>query len=1092
VYALDGAARVDVFSVDAAGNAGGNASRVTWTWDRTPPDTTVSVDGGAWLPALNAWLINNATVTLLLSATEPGHFEVSVDGVNTTDRVRASSLQLYGLAAGRHAVVATAVDVAGNVDGSAAAVTVVIDVTAPPPPRFALLHGRGCFVLPRSLVYVCNSSDAVAFDAGCSEADSKDAAPCFVEWRMDLVSVSGGGGCIVGSGSGGSGSGNVTSDSSWTRANASLVLPTPSRDGEYRVWWRASDVAGNTGVASSMLLWLDTTPPTQEPTFVVTPGSTSFSTTARFDVKAVGDTSPGRLAFVYELTRGVIVEPLVTTELPEPTNVDVVQFFVRSLVSDVSYSLRVWTQDQAGHRSAKAAVHTWTVVSAAPTVTLEGRPSPISALLQPVFVFSAAWGNGTSRQGVVPDATFLVSLVGVSSPHSPCDERGAAPNCSSWCNGSRCEYSPRLDTPASYTLQVQAVLDGRAGDVVSVQWEYRRCRSDEFAVITGVDAIECRACPSGGNCAPLRLTDVVTQADIVARAGYWASASSDGSRFYRCPILGACVGGGNGTRAVCATGYAHVACSLCADGYFEQFGQCVACPKSSGTSIGALFGLSLLLIAICGVLYMVRDLLPINVIKLGVSMVQIIASANSAYDIPWPAAFRRFLSLLRVFLIDVVAITQASCAQPMSYYASMMVVCVGLKLALALLLLGPWLWSKLSARRCFVTRAVRDARVRQKVSSVEASMSAAGRHRGSVVRAMAATLAVAQRTVVAIDWTGVFRASFMLLFVAYPGVSLKVLRLFKCRNIEGEWWLAADMRLRCYDGRWAGFALYGLVMAVLYIVGLPAAVLWILWRRRHKLFGSLTDPFVASTRASLGFLYEDYGSSAWWWEVEELLRKLLLSAVVVLIDEGSPLQVTLAVLVSGWAHVLHAMYKPWGAGSVLYGLQHGALFVTSFVFLMGLLFKVDGVSSASSTYTSLSGIMVTLCVVFMACWVAVIAAGVVTMWRRRQACADTPTATAVVDVSGSVGGGGGGGGGALAVAAGGRFAVVNPLRRPNKFRDSATVVMAVTRRHDSSSGSRPVLKPEPRRQQRVAVAQEPVQAHRDDNRDGSKAGAGSE
>jgi hypothetical protein len=51
--------------------------------------------------------------------------------------------------------------------------------------------------------------------------------------------------------------------------------------------------------------------------------------------------------------------------------------------------------------------------------------------------------------------------------------------------------------------------------------------------------------------------------------------------------------------------------------------------------------------------------------------------------------------------------------------------------------------------------------------------------------------------------------------------------------------------------------------------------------------------------------------------------------------------VTLAVLVSGWAHVLHAVYKPWGAGSAMYTLQHGSLFVTSFVFLMGLLFKVQ-------------------------------------------------------------------------------------------------------------------------------------------------------
>jgi hypothetical protein len=55
-------------------------------------------------------------------------------------------------------------------------------------------------------------------------------------------------------------------------------------------------------------------------------------------------------------------------------------------------------------------------------------------------------------------------------------------------------------------------------------------------------------------------------------------------------------------------------------------------------------------------------------------------------------------------------------------------------------------------------------------------------------------------------------------------------------------------------------------------------------------------------------------------------------------------QVTLAVLVCGWAHVLHAVYKPWGSGTAMYSLQHGSLGLTSFIFLMGLLFKVGGPS----------------------------------------------------------------------------------------------------------------------------------------------------
>ena len=57
------------------------------------------------------------------------------------------------------------------------------------------------------------------------------------------------------------------------------------------------------------------------------------------------------------------------------------------------------------------------------------------------------------------------------------------------------------------------------------------------------------------------------------------------------------------------------------------------------------------------------------------------------------------------------------------------------------------------------------------------------------------------------------------------------------------------------------------------------------------------------------------------------------------------LQVTLAVLISGWAHVLHAIHKPWGVRDPMYILQHFSLLVTTFVFLMGLLFKVGRVST---------------------------------------------------------------------------------------------------------------------------------------------------
>jgi hypothetical protein len=37
-------------------------------------------------------------------------------------------------------------------------------------------------------------------------------------------------------------------------------------------------------------------------------------------------------------------------------------------------------------------------------------------------------------------------------------------------------------------------------------------------------------------------------------------------------------------------------------------------------------------------------------------MVQIIASANSVYDIPWPTSFSAFLDVMKLFLVDVITV----------------------------------------------------------------------------------------------------------------------------------------------------------------------------------------------------------------------------------------------------------------------------------------------------------------------------------------------------------------------------------------------------------------------------------------------------
>ena len=90
------------------------------------------------------------------------------------------------------------------------------------------------------------------------------------------------------------------------------------------------------------------------------------------------------------------------------------------------------------------------------------------------------------------------------------------------------------------------------------------------------------------------------------------------------------------------------------------------------------------------------------------------------------------------------------------------------------------------------------------------------------------------------------------------------MRMFRCNYIDGTYWLAADMRLTCYDAQWFGFAIYAAICGVVYVVGFPLGVFIILFNRRRKLFGDAGDPFVTTTRAKYGFLYEVYGPTAWY------------------------------------------------------------------------------------------------------------------------------------------------------------------------------------------------------------------------------------
>lgn len=158
---------------------------------------------------------------------------------------------------------------------------------------------------------------------------------------------------------------------------------------------------------------------------------------------------------------------------------------------------------------------------------------------------------------------------------------------SSWitvCNGSDpCAHVYNVSEAGQHLLSYRAVNSLGNADPYprSFSFAARRCLDRQVSHLNDSSGVvSCTDCPVGGDCN----SAIVRPWQVVAAAGFWAHDQC--ARFYPCPRALACLGGDiqAGVRARCAPGYEGVMCSICAAGYFPQFGSCLKCSDSQGVS----------------------------------------------------------------------------------------------------------------------------------------------------------------------------------------------------------------------------------------------------------------------------------------------------------------------------------------------------------------------------------------------------------------------------------------------------------------------------------------------------------------------------
>lgn len=148
-----------------------------------------------------------------------------------------------------------------------------------------------------------------------------------------------------------------------------------------------------------------------------------------------------------------------------------------------------------------------------------------------------------------------------------------------------------------------------------------------------------------------------------------------------------------------------------------------------------------------------------------------------------------------------------------------------------------------------------------------------------------------------LDYT-IFSA-VLFVFLLYPSLSARTLRLFRYSTYGEHTLLTADLRLT-YDELFAA-RMIGLVFLLLFVLGVPALGYAILYRvagpaRRnaHAMYHKLDERRAEMDRRyarRFGILYNKYEPACWWWEVFDVLRKLGLTTIIVFFEAASVLQV---------------------------------------------------------------------------------------------------------------------------------------------------------------------------------------------------------
>ncbi|GMH61642.1 hypothetical protein TrST_g9108 [Triparma strigata] len=362
----------------------------------------------------------------------------------------------------------------------------------------------------------------------------------------------------------------------------------------------------------------------------------------------------------------------------------------------------------------------------------------------------------------------------------------------------------------------------------------------------------------------------MTLTGLIIEPGFWRTGPRSVD-VRECPVTDACIGG-NETEAYCRNGHNGPYCNLCKEGYAKDpFFLCQSCDDSGGSVSLRVAVLMAIVSTLAGITYLMKRRAKKEEERLaregrarsGESTYKrskrklknggkiIFSGAQISVSLPsvipsftMPENFKETLRTMRVFNMSTFEIFSMGCwTAGFNVYYQVLATTVPIIVICVLLL--------------FMGLAISEHR------------------------------------------QGLFTIAIAVTYLTLPTVTTMIFSLFPCDDLDdGQSYLRSDYSISCDGEERTGWVVFGLLMILVFPIGVTSAYWMLLWADREKIRRPIEVREQDEELMTKAFLFEPYKPEYWYFEVVETARRLMMTGVLSTIKPGSFVQLSSGLLMS--------------------------------------------------------------------------------------------------------------------------------------------------------------------------------------------------